>query len=402
MNPLFRVVIICLILFSVLSVYVTIPTEENFAKTADEGYYFIFASLVNEGGVSQFPFLAKTYIDNKEARLFPTPLRIGHILSTALWFKLFPNTLVSLAQFSLFCFILFLVVSFYFARRNFNRDVAYLFTLLLSSSPLMMVMGRRALSEMHGNLLWALVIWLFLDFLRKENKIKYFIFLLAYSYSITVRESSIALLLFFALFFFIHKYAYKKSISGAYLLGIAFVPLFLLSTAYVILFQGVGNVLRIVGATLNVHFGIQTSTYALLFCTGPWYRYIVDYLLLSPVTTLLFTGYFCYTTLIRNFEWKTTYFMIYFTLVFIIFSFFRYSKVVRFVINLDMVIALFSVKLLYELFRQKDEQRQTYFVFVTIVALFIINYLSFIDLFCIKGIYDPISHNLLSARKFIP
>lgn len=402
MNPLYRVVIICLILFCIFSVYITIPFEEKFAQTADEGYYFVFASIISKGGIGQFPELAKTYIENKEARLFPTPLRVGHILMTALWFKLFPDTFVSLTQFSLLCFILFLVICFYFAKRNFGDDIAYSFVLLLSSSPLMMAMGRRALSDIHGNLFWGLAIWLFLDFLRRESKVKYFIFLLVYTFSITVRESSIALLPFFVIFYFIHKYLYKKKISDGYLLGIATLPILLLSIIYIILFRGVENAIGIIGAVWDTHFGVQTSKYALLFCTGPWYKYIVDFLLLSPITTLLFIGYFCYVLLIRRFEHKIVYFITYFTTVFVIFSNMRYSKVVRFAINLDMIIALFAVLFLYELVELKDERRQALFVFIAIAAIFIINYLSFIDIFCIKGIYDPISHGLLSARKLIP
>ncbi len=402
MDKLFKTIAVCAVLFSIASVYITIPGEDNYAKSADEGYYFTFANLIAEDGISRFPQLAKVYIDNKEARLFPTPLRVGHILSTALWFKLFPNTYVSLARFSLFCFILFLVMSFYFARRHFGDDVAYPFVLLLSSSPLMMAMARRALSDIHGNLYWGLAIWLFLDFLRRGNKIKYLMFILAYAFSIIVKESSIALLLFFVTFFFIHKYIYKGDISNAYLIGIIILPVLLVGATYIILFGGIGNVIGIIGAVLDTHFGVQASRYATLYCTGPWFRYIVDYLLLSPITTLLFIGYFCYRLVIRRNEWKIAYFMAYFTAIFLIFSNVRYSKVVRFVINLDMVIALFSVLFLYELFRQQDKRRQTFIVFGITAVIFILNYLSFIDIFCIKDLYDPVSAGLLSARKFIP
>ncbi|KPK41388.1 MAG: hypothetical protein AMJ78_05675 [Omnitrophica WOR_2 bacterium SM23_29] len=402
MNKLYRLTTICLVLFSIFSVYVSIPSENNFFTAADEGFYFTFARLIRENGIAHFPALAKNYVSDKEVQIYPTPLRVGHILSTALWFRLFPNTYVSLARFSFFCFILFLVVSFYFARRNFGSDIAYLLVLLLSSSPLIMAMGRRALSDSYGNFLCGLTIWLFLDFLRRENKIKYFIFLIVYSLTVTVRESSVALLLFFVGFFLIYKHVYKRSISNTYLLGIILLPVFLVGTSYVILFGGVGSFIGLLREAVPLHFGTPPSSYSLLYCTGPWYRFIVDFLLLTPITTLLFIGYFSYMLLTRKFEWRITYFMAYFTTIFILFSILKYDKVVRFVINLETVIALFSVTALYELFRQRNEKRQINLVFITTVVIFLINYLSFIDIFLFNGVYDPISYPLLVIRKFIP
>ncbi|MFH1779456.1 MAG: glycosyltransferase family 39 protein [Candidatus Omnitrophota bacterium] len=402
MTKFYRLVTVCLILFSVLSVYATIPNEELFFKSADEGYYFTFANLIDKDGIAKFPELASTFINRKELQIFPSPLRVGHILSTALWFKLFPNTYVSLAKFSLFCFVLFLVISFYFARRNFGSDIAYPLVLLLSSSPLIMAMGRRALSDSYGNLLCGLTIWLFLDFLRRENKIKYFVFLIAYTFSITVRESSIILLLFFASFFLIYKYIYKRPISNAYLLGIILLPVFLVGITYLILFKGIGNVIGIVRGIINLHFTTPPSSYSLNFCMGPWYRFIVDFILLSPITTLLFIGYFCYLLVLRKIEWGKAYFMMYFTTIFVVFQIPKYDKVVRYLINLETVIALFSVMLLYVLFRQRDEKWQMHLVFIAVFGIFLINYLSFIDIFCLNGVYDPVSYPLLVIRKFIP
>lgn len=404
MSRIYRVIIICLVLFSVVSVFISIPPEDNFAKFADEGHYFNFASLISKNGVSEFPKVATAYIDKKEARLFPPPLRVGHILATALWFKIFPPSFVSLARFSFLCFVLFLMISFYFARKHFGADIAYIFTLLLSSSPLMMAMGRRALSDMHGNLFWGLTVWLFLDFLEKQDRLKYVIFILALYLSILVRESSAVLAVFIAVFFFIYKYNYKRSLSNFYLLGILVLPVILVGATYIILFDGISNAVSIVGVVLGTHadFSAQTSKYALLFCTGPWYRYIVDYLLLSPFTTLLFIGYFFHKLLSRKIEWGAAYFMTYFAIVFVILSNLKYSKVVRFVINLDMVIALFSAFSLYELLRQKNGERQARLVFLAAAAIFFINYGSFINIFCVNGVYDPVSYWLLFIRKFIP
>lgn len=403
MTKIYQSIIALLILFSVFSVFATIPPEDNFAKTSDEGYYLAFASFVHKNGIAELPKLAKTYVDKKEARLFPPPTRIGYILMAASWFKLFPATFVSLARLSCFCFVLFLAVSFYFSRKFFGDDTAYIFTLLLSSSPLMMAMGRRALSDMQVNLLWGSAIWLLLDFFEKPSLAKYLIFILVCWFSILVKESSIVLPIFFGVSFCVYKYAYGKKISGAYLFGIAVLPAALIGATYVIFFKGVSNAVNIVSAVLSTHanLGTQASKYAVLFCTGPWYRYIIDYILLSPVTTLLFIGYFIHKLLMRNIEWKTAYFMAYFTMVFFIFNTLKYAKIVRFVTNLDMVMALFSSLLLFTLFKHEDGRRQISLVFLAAIAIFFLNHVSFIDI-CVNGIYDPVTYQLLTVKKLIP
>lgn len=401
MTATYRFIIIALILFSLFSVFATIPSEDEFFKKADEGHYLAFARLVNEHGISEFPKLAETYINNPKARAFPAPLRVGHILITAFWLKIFGPTFVSLAWFSFFCFVSFLLISFYFAKKHFGRDVAYIFTLLLSSSPLMMAMGRRALSDMHGNLIMGITIWLFLDFLGDSRKFKYFLFIIFFYFSALVREYSFILVLFFAAFFFVYQFGYKKKISYAYLLGVVALPLFMAGATYCILFGGITNVINLLKAIFYAH-AQPPDQYAYLFCMGPWYRFVIDFMLLTPITTLLFIGYFSHKLLKRAIEWKSAYFMAYFMTVFIVLGNAKYSKVVRFAINLETVIALFAALFIFEVFSRIEHKGRAAVIFLSAFAIFVINYRGFIDLFCFNGIYDPVSYFLLAARKIIP
>jgi hypothetical protein len=398
-----HVIIVCLVLFSVFSLYFYIPEENRFAKGADEGYYFKFADIIAEKGISAFPPLIKSYAIDTQAHLYPPPSRVGHILLTALWFKIFGASFISLAKFSFFCYILFILVCFYFSKKIFGKDISYPFTLLVSSSPLIMAMAKRALLDSNVNLFWALSIWSFMDFLISKKKNKFFIFLLIYSFSLIVKESSLVLMVFFIAFFLIHKHYFKNSISDFYLLGIIFIPLVLVGTFYISLLGGIANFISLIKGLLDTHFGsVKLSKYAVLFCNGAWYRYIIDYLLLSPITTLLFIGYTGYILVSRKWEWKITYFLLYFLIIFVVFSSLKYSKVVRFVITLDMVINLCSVIMLYELFRIKNKNKQALWVFISVIAIFFVNYLNFNYLFYEFNIYDPVTYWLLIAKKLIP
>lgn len=401
MTSTYRFIIIALILFSLFSVYVTMPSENSFRKTADEGSYFNFAYLVSDRGISEFPKLAETYINDINARAFPAPLRVGHILVTSFWFKIFGPTFTSLACFSFLCFALFLAVSFYFAEKHFGEDAAYIFTLLLSSSPLMMGMGRRALSDMHGNFIMGIAIWLFLDFLEDRNKLKYLIFIAFLYWSLLVREYSFILVLFFTIFFFIYRYGYKKELSYAYLFGLIALPSVMSVATYFIFFGGIPNAVNLLKSVLST-YAQPPNQYAYLFCTGPWFSYIVDFLLLTPIMTLLCIGYFSHKLLKREIEWKLAYFMVYFTTVFIVLDTAKYSKVVRFVINLEIVIALFATLFIFEIFSRVERRKRATIIFLSALVIFAINYRGFVDLFCLNDIYDPARYFLLTARKMIP
>lgn len=403
MNRFHYAIIISLVLFSIASVFFFIPAESDFFSAADEGCYLRFAKAVSENGLGQFPYLIKYYSENIDSHLFPTPSRAGHILLTAIWLKLFGVSFTSLAWFSFSCYILFILACFYFSLKFFDKDIAYPFTLLVSSSPLIMAMGKRALADSTTNLFWALSIWTFMDFIISNKKSKLFIFAAVYSFCIIVKESSLVLTIFFALFFLLYKYYLKKPISTNYAILSLGIPIITAGVSLIALSGGIANFINLIKAVLDTHCGsAKLSDYAVLFCSGPWYRYIIDYLLLSPITTLLFIGYFGHVLASGKFEWKKIYFLLYFSIILAVFGALKHNKDVRLVVNMDMAIDLCSVWMLYELFKWKDPQKQALAIFISVAGIYLLNYSNFITLFCQYNIYDPITYWLLAAKKIIP
>ncbi len=256
MSKIIYITLAGLILFSVLTVLFMAP---KYFIGSDEQYYFLFANQVIQSGIKQIPSLIEEYSSDKTAQLYPAPSRVGHILMTSLWLKLFGNNFVSLVRFSSFCFALFLLISFYFSRKYFGKDFAYLYVLLLSCSPLTMALAKRALSDMNLNLFWTISVWLFWDFLSNRKKSRYILFLIVYSISITIKESSIILLVFFILFYFLHKYLFKHNISDLYLLGLILVPFFLVGGTYVFLLGSFHNLISLIRAVLNIHLGFRPA-----------------------------------------------------------------------------------------------------------------------------------------------
>jgi hypothetical protein len=276
--------------------------------------------------------------------------------------------------------------------------------LILSSAPLTMAMAKTALSESMTNLFWALSIWTFLDFLKTKKLAKLILFLGSYSLCIMVKDSSLVLLVFFVASFLLYKYYFKNLLKESYLLSIIFIPPIIVGILYFFLVGGLKNLVALITGFSDAHLGatVRQSYYAVLFCSGPWFRFILDFLLISPINTILFIAFAGHILTSDKPEYNRIYFVIYFFVVLTVFSLLEHSKVVRAVINLEMVMSLCSAFMLYELSEKYTGKVRYRLIFLTAVALYVINYADFLKLFCETKIYDPISFWLLITRKIIP
>jgi|GEM_PF-556100 len=404
-DRLIRVVSWILVSFSILAVFMTTPREEGFAKTADEGYYFMYAMAVKEGGMAQFPVLLQQHLSDKVAQLFPHPGRIGYVLLTAGWLSIFPDTFLSLARLSWFCFVLFLFVSFWFSRKYFGERTASFYTVLLSIHPLLMTAGRRVLQDSMLNLFWALSIWFFLDFLMEKKRRQYALFLLFFCISLSIKEASAILWVFFACAFVFFREKNDPRLTGRHLLGIFLVPVVVLGLLYLWLLGGWANGLALVRYLVGVHFpaaGAVTNAYS-LFGMGPWYKFIMDDLMLSPWTVLLAVGYFFHIMLNRRAAKPVTYLALFLVFLYGVMSAMKYTKIIRFVMSMEITVCLFAVLMLEELFAaEKKDERRALFVFLSVCVIYLVNSANFVHLFVRWNIYDPISYWLLQAQKVIP
>ena len=146
----------------------------------------------------------------------------------------------------------------------------------------------------------------------------------------------------------------------------------------------------------------EVSRDAVMFCSGPWFRYLIDYIALSPFTTLFFIGYLAHKALQRDAEWRIVLLAGYFISIFLFFAVIMHFKEIRFLIHLEMVVVLFAVLFLIDVFRQKRLRNQALLVLVSSVLIYFVNYKTFSDVICAADIYDPVSYEILSVLKIIP
>jgi 4-amino-4-deoxy-L-arabinose transferase-like glycosyltransferase len=295
-------------------------------------------------------------------------------------------------------FVFFLFVAYYFCGKYIGFRFALLFTALLAFSPLNLAMARRALTDSAANFFMILSICLFWNYLKSRSKARVVCFILAYSLAVLFKESAALLTLVFSAYLILNKIILKNKIYAQDILVISAIPFILVYSVYLLL-ECSPYLTTIFRVILN---SPKTNPYAIFYGSGPWFRYLVDYMLLSPWIVILSIGFLLYSLLERNKDPLTLYFISIFLFSFMLFNLF--TKNVRYVMLLDMPIRLFSCLMIEKLSRKifPRNRKALIIMWILVSAISLFDYLSFRGLFINNAIYDPASFFLLKARQFIP
>ncbi|MFH1413856.1 MAG: glycosyltransferase family 39 protein [Candidatus Omnitrophota bacterium] len=395
-------IIIVLLIVVVFVIILRLIPYERFAENPDENYYLKYAVRVADNGLFEFRSFFREYLGDRNNWTFPNPLRIGFILLSAIFCKIFGNSFFSLTYLALFSYLVFIIINYYFCSKIFDREKAVLLALLIAFSPLNMAMAKRALSDSTTTLFFGLSIWTFLNLLLSEDKTiaKKILFLLSFSFAVLVKETCVFLMVPFFIFTIIYKSKVKEKLNfSSTLLYIFIYPAISVTLVYLL---AAGDLSKIWEISEVVSSTVKINVYAILFGSGPWFRYIIDYMLLSCLTTILALGYLFYLLKdMKKNDIRETYFFIVLLALFVSYNFF--TKNIRYVIVFDLPIRLFSILMLYRLIPERIKPNLKLIILGTAVSLICItDIISFKKLFVLSGIYDPVTFLLLKSREMIP
>ncbi len=390
-----------LILLLIISVSCTLIISSlgqiKFAAGSDEGYYFRCATYVAQKGIPGFPDIFKVYFENPQHQITQNPLRVGFVILASFWLKLLGYSFINLALLSLFFYCILLIVAFSFVKKYFQEKIALLFLMLLAFSPLNMAMARRALIDSAVSLFVFSSVWLFWENLKERKEQRTIIFILIFAFAILIKESSALLSVFFFLYILIRKAVFKKTIKFADFLFDMFFAFGIAAMVYVSL---AGGFVQFFNAAIRVLTSAKVNSYAILFCAGPWFRYLIDFILLSPWVCILAVGFSAHYILKQ--DWQEE---LFYLLVFSFCSLFFHSfliKNIRYLIFLNIPMCLFAVLMLDELTKRLFKGRESSMLIILVLAVSFIDYSAFYYFFVKLGIYDPVSCWLLQASHIIP
>jgi len=378
----------------------TLPSVRP-AVNADEGVYLRYVQELNERGPGALADLHARFAGDPRLSAFPPPTRFGYLLLALAWCTLFGCSFGALSALSASCHVTTAAVTFLFARRHLGSRDAALLTWLAGCSPLWLALGRRALTDAPALLLASLAWWVFLEVLRRPASLPLRLaFVAAAAAALSVKELAVLLLVPLAVVFAWERAHGSTALGPGTLAWLLAAPVAVAGGLGVVAAGGPGRALEVARIVLA---SPGESPFVKAFCGGPWYRLVVDFLLISPLATLLGLGGVL-TVAVRAVrrdarDLPTAAAIL---LVLTLAEFAPLIKNVRYVALLELPLRLLALGALSELAGGLGARWRRPALAAAVAGLVAADLVSFLELFVAGGIYDPTSFNLLAARQMIP
>jgi 4-amino-4-deoxy-L-arabinose transferase-like glycosyltransferase len=253
----------------------------------DENLYRKYTNSVIREGLSNYPSIVDRYIEVQKplvGSILP-PTRFLYIFSAYLWHEAFgTEALTALKDIASLFSILSLILAVAFAWRLKERLCALSVAALVAFAPTQLHMSQHALVDGFFAFWATLALWFFWENLHAPKDWRW---LLPYTVSLclmVLTKENAAFIYFALLILLLANRRLKWGVVTRELLACTFLGG--LAGFVILLFLAGGLETLAVSYQLSVSKNYQLA-YAIATGDGPWHRYIIDLLLVSPVIVLL-------------------------------------------------------------------------------------------------------------------
>lgn len=386
--------LLILVLIAGAALRIAVNDVEEYSPD-DEAVYVRTTAFLCQHGWTSYPTLVRDYLANRQAWLYPNPMRWGHFALTTLACTLSTKCDArTLADLSTAAGILSILLIFLLGRELLGAEVALIAAALTVTSPLQLAMGRRALQDEVFCASVLLTLWLCALVVRATEATPRRLLLTASSVAamtltLAIKESSILLYPAFLLFLV----ALAPSPRSRALPRIAAL-LVLPPLLHVAVTMALCGGLRAYLDLLNVLMTTASSTnssFAQQYSSGPFHRPLFDLLILSPLVMVLAIAGAARSRRGRALDALS----LFAAATLIVFGLLA-LKNVRYVIPVDPVARLLAASVLASL------PRRPWLVLGAIGVIAATELRLFFELFEMANIYDPLTESLLRALDAIP
>jgi 4-amino-4-deoxy-L-arabinose transferase-like glycosyltransferase len=256
----------------------------------DEGLYRQYVNALIKDGITSYPDMVEGYIEVQSTApnaILP-PLRFVYIFAAYAWHSVFGcEALEALHYVSAFFSVLTLGLAMLFTARLRGWTWALGIGALMTFAPTQIHMSQHALID-GVFAFWALLsLWLLWENLHTSHDWKWLVaYAVALSFLVLTKENSFFVGFALLVLLLANRFLQFGTVTRELLLVTIAGPL-LGIVILAFLAGGFGNL--VTSYQLLVSKAAQTP-YAILTGDGPWYRYLVDLLLVSPVILILALG----------------------------------------------------------------------------------------------------------------
>lgn len=377
--------------------------DVNYGFESDDAVYLGRGARIASDGLEALPAAFREYVSDPKLWTLPSPLRIGYSLVAGIAFVAVEPTYLVLTWISLSAWLATVVVQFAFARRHFGPVRGLMIAALFAFSCLGLGMARLALLDAFVTLWIVLAMWLFLDALDERGRRRgpAIAFVAAMTAAILTKESSALFLVPLVTFAVIDRVMRRAN-------GASWTRIALLACAPPVAALGAwlvaaGGWTTWWATVTTVRRTLAENVYAFNYLAGPWYRYVVDFVLVSPWTTLLATGYLGVLA-VRAKEGRVERLPSYLAVVTIVAvaEFGAIEKNVRYLLSIEAALRVFAVLFVWELAGAAARARGRVIAAAAVLVLCVTEWSSFDLVFLRNRTYEPVSSSLLIIRQMIP
>jgi 4-amino-4-deoxy-L-arabinose transferase-like glycosyltransferase len=372
----------------------------TYAAPADEGYYRTYVEWLSQHGLDGYPQLFTQYLSDPKHWLYPSPVRVAFYVPAALLGMVFSPSFELLTGISIASHALLVGLVFLGTNRILGRAPALGSALLVACSPLLLGLGRRALSDSYATLWAMLAVYTYLDLVRSSGSWRRWVaFTLGFAAGILAKETTVLLVVPFAAWPFVtHRGRPPRALLVRLAAAIAATAVVTV-VAYMVAAGGWTPFYRVVRIIVD---SPATNPYALKYGSGPWTRYLVDLLLLSPLPLLL--GVAMAVRVLARDSVERRGILLFFVVLAagVLIGYEPFTKNIRYVAILVVPLAVLTASFLHEV-SGRCPVRVRRAVFAAALALLCaLELLSFRTIFLQGRTYDPVTYRLLIARDLIP
>ena len=362
----------------------------------DEGLYRGYVIDLSRVGVTSYPNIVDHYVtlQQKLSGSILPPVRFLYIFAAYLWHMVFGSeALAALRDVASFFSILTLLLSGVFAWRLKDRGCALAVVALMSCAPTQIHMSQHALVDGFFTF-WALLcLWLLWEILQGRRRR---VWLAAYTASLALlvltKENSFFVLVAIVALIVSNRWLRFGSVTHEVIACTVIGPL-LGVVALIFLAGGIDVLIATYRLSVTKNYNV---TYAILTGDGPWYRYLVDLLLVSPVVLLLALGTLFRLDLAKKPELYLTVFI---ATSYAVMCNIKYGMNLRYANMWDMplrVLAFNQIATLASLARYR-----TWLAAGVVVGIASLELRQYYILFVQFPIYEPVTHLLLRALRIL-
>jgi 4-amino-4-deoxy-L-arabinose transferase-like glycosyltransferase len=256
----------------------------------DEGLYRGYVIDLSRVGILNYSSIVDHYISIQEklsGSILP-PVRFLYIFTAYLWHLAFGSeALVALGGVASLFSILLLMLSGLFAWRLNGSACGLGVMALMCCAPTQLHMSQHALVDGFFAF-WALLcLWLLWENLQQPGRMGWLVaYALSWSLLVITKENSFFVFFAVVAILILNRWVHFGTVNRELLLATIVGPLL---GVVILVFLAGGLAVLIHSYQLSVSKNYNV-TYAILTGDGPWYRYLVDLLLVSPFVLILAFG----------------------------------------------------------------------------------------------------------------